>query len=865
MAEAKHPSEQLEQVGRYLVLERLEDGESKGPVMAYDTHLDRRVLLHRLEAGERAQLEHALERARRWSGVSCPHLVAVHDSFEAGASCFVTVEHVQGQPLAEWLTAKQRSWPQIQHAARGVARALEALHLAGIVHGRVCTESVVVDGAGHGHLAGFAPEPIEAEPADRASDVRALAMLVMSAATEAGCRAPRFVADAAARAADDSLPPAAALAGLARAFERDPARTRRRTAAAAVLVLALGGIALGQAKLGRSLDLACTGADQLASEVWNGDRRASIESAFHAANAPFAEHAADRALAALDARSARWADMHTRACEATQLDRTQSEEVLDRRMQCLDERREELDALAQVLESADRDTIVHAIDMVERLTPIAACEAAAISTDRAPPEIRGKVDALRTRLARVGTLRVADRYAQGLEEVESIAREAADLDYPPLVAETSLMHGRLLRGSGEPLQAVPMLEKAVRQAWIAGQPKDAMEAWVSLERVLGETLQRERESDEVWGHGLAAWERAGRGDQARADLLAARAVVMFARGKYRESAALNRQAISLRKRILPADHFDVVSSLHNLANALYMAGEGEDALATYEEVLAIWEKALGPSHPSVANVHNNMGAVYLSRGDRTRAREELQKTLEIRKAALGPDHPDVASVLENLGVVAYELGELDEAMERLQEVLAIRRKKLGEDSPSLGGPLLNIGNVLHARGDYAAARESYERAREIFVRGLGPDHPNVGIALSNIGRTLRAEGKPNQAVTYLEQALALRERALGPDHPAVGSTLGQLGQAQIEAGSPAQGRRTLERAAALWEKKLPARGDDDVASARMALARILVAAPEGRERALALARLAMEGYREASIPHEAEAAAALRFLRRHGG
>jgi tetratricopeptide (TPR) repeat protein/tRNA A-37 threonylcarbamoyl transferase component Bud32 len=809
MPEAEHGDEHFEQVGRYLLLGRFGDRDTSVPVVAYDIHLDRRVLLYRIGTDDRGHLERMLERARRWSRVVHPHLVAVHDSFEVEPFCYVTVEHVQGQPLPEWLTTTQRGWPEVQQAMRGAALSLEALHAAGLVHGRVSPESIVVDGAGHGRLAGFAPDVAGDGPTDRAADVRAFASLV----TAKNVRAPRWLADVVAQASDESVSPAVALTEIIGALDRNPARTKKRIAVAAVLALAIGGVVLGQVELRRRLDLACAGADQLAAQVWNDERRKGVETAFSAVNAPFAAHAASRVVAALDARSDKWATVHTRACEATRHDKTQSEEALDRRMQCLDERREELDALAHVFESADRDTVLRASDMVESLTPIAACETDAISTAlaAAPPAIREPVDVLRSRLARVGALNLAGKYAEGLEEAEAVAEAAAALDYQPLSAEATLMHGRLLVGSGEPLQAVPMLEKAVRRAWIAGHHAVALRAWTSLERLLGETLQREDDSDEVWGHGLAAWERAGKANEGHADLLAARAVVMFARGKYRESAALHRQAIDLRKKIFPEDHTDVVS------------------------------------------------------GERTRAREELEKTLEIREAALGPDHPHVASVLENLGVVAYHLGELDESMERLQEALAIKRAKLGPDSPSLGGPLLNIGNVLHARGDYAGAREHYERAREIFVRGLGPDHPNVGIALNNIGWTLRAQGEPHEAVSYLEQALALREKALGPEHPSVGSTLGQLGQAQIEAGNPAQGRRTLERATALWEQKPPARGDDDVASARMALARILVVVPEGRERALALARLALEGYREASLPHEAEAAAVARFVRRHGG
>jgi predicted enzyme related to lactoylglutathione lyase len=106
---------------------------------------------------------------------------------------FLVMECVDGQNLRAWATEKPRRWSEFQHVFVQAARGLAAVHAAGIVHGDVKPENVLVgrdgrvrvsdfglasavdDGlVGAGTPGYFAPERRQGRPADSSADQWAL-------------------------------------------------------------------------------------------------------------------------------------------------------------------------------------------------------------------------------------------------------------------------------------------------------------------------------------------------------------------------------------------------------------------------------------------------------------------------------------------------------------------------------------------------------------------------------------------------------------------------------------------------------------------------------------------------------------------
>jgi tetratricopeptide (TPR) repeat protein len=77
------------------------------------------------------------------------------------------------------------------------------------------------------------------------------------------------------------------------------------------------------------------------------------------------------------------------------------------------------------------------------------------------------------------------------------------------------------------------------------------------------------------------------------------AALHFAEGKKKEAEQLYRRALSIKEKILGADHPDVAMTLNNLAVFYKSCKRYDRAESLYKRSISIFEKALGPTHPKV--------------------------------------------------------------------------------------------------------------------------------------------------------------------------------------------------------------------------------------------------------------------------
>ncbi|MFP2912698.1 serine/threonine-protein kinase, partial [Pyxidicoccus sp. 3LFB2] len=128
------------------------------------------------------------------------------------------------------------------------------------------------------------------------------------------------------------------------ALQKDPAaRWTRRLQVAGSVTLLLSAVGITHAVHSRR-ERVCAGSEQALATVWGPAQQASIEAAFLATGKPFAAAAWTRVRRTLDVYTAEWMMTRTSACEATRVRREQPEEVLARRMHCLDGRLAEVAA-----------------------------------------------------------------------------------------------------------------------------------------------------------------------------------------------------------------------------------------------------------------------------------------------------------------------------------------------------------------------------------------------------------------------------------------------------------------------------------------------------------------------------------------
>jgi len=572
--------------------------------------------------------------------------------------------------------------------------------------------------------------------------------------------------------------------------------------------LALAGTGLVAAALlgyrglrGRQTSL-CQGAPAKMSAIWNPARREAVHGAFLASGVPYAEHAFGAVSAAIDRYTDEWAAGYTAACEDTRIRGEQSEDMLDRRMACLEQRRLELGAKVDVLARADRASLEKAAQTAQSLSPLRDCaDRVRLASRVMPPDVatRAQVERAWQELGRARALFESGRYGEGEPVARAVVDLATTLRYRPLEADAQLTLAQLLDAKGEYTPAEAMLRKALRAAQTGGVEDVAARAWIGLVKVVGVRQQHHAEAHEWALDAEAHLESLPSSDATLGLLLSAESDLLYQEGKFEQAVETGQKARSILERTLGAEAAPVAEVLKTIGNADADLGKTDAARADYEQARAIWEKALGPEHPAVAAAWNNLGTLQLEHESFDAALANFRRALDIWTRSLGPDHPSVAIATTNIGEALRALGDREGATAAFRSALAIRTRALGADHPLCAGNIANLGNIAHDLGDFAEAFRWYEQALEIWEKRLGPKDQRVATALTGLGDALVAQKSFAKALPLYQRALAIQEEALGPEHLYLVDALAGLGQAYLGLHQDRLARERLERALKLAE------------------------------------------------------------------
>jgi len=639
---------------------------------------------------------------------------------------------------------------------------------------------------------------------------------------------------------EDRFPSMEALLGELRAT-----RSRRRSwwpIAFAMAAAATALIVSYRSVRGRQ-EMLCRGAAAKVAGIWNTDRRGAIHRTFLSSGLPYAEHAFTTVSGVLDGYTRDWAAAYTDACEATRLRGEQSEDMLDRRMTCLEQRRMELDATADVLSHADRTVVENATQTAKSLAPVSDCgDLGRLAARVMPPDEATRVQAERSwrELGRAKALHEAGRYAEGEPLARSVVVQSEALRYLPLEADAKLAMAQFLDARGAYGDAEHMLRQALRAAQVGGVREVSAAAWIDLVRVVGVRLQRHADAHE-WARDAEAQLDALPGPSSMLGrLLSAESALLYQEGKLDDAARTGERARAILERTLGSEVAPVAEVLKTIGNAKADLGDDGGARLDYERARSIWEKALGPSHPAVAAAWNNLGNLWLESGSYDGALGHYREALRIWEASLGSDHPNVAIARTNIGETLRALGDREGAAAAFRLALSIRTRALGADHPLSAGNLANLGSVALDAGDFVEAERWFEQAGKSWEQRLGPRDFHLGTAWVGLGEALVGQKRFARALTVFERALAIDTEALGKDHPDLAEPLAGLGQAYLGLHQNERAREKLEQALSLVERQ--SNDPAVLATVRLALAQALWHSSEDRAKARALAIAARDGF-----------------------
>jgi serine/threonine protein kinase/Tfp pilus assembly protein PilF len=766
-----------------------------------------------------------------------PNVTAVYDVGMIGDQLFIAMQFIEGATLRGWLASQPRTWQEILGVLLAAGRGLAAAHAVGLVHRDVKPDNILVGANGGVWITDFGlarphqspPEPCEIDEVDNrarsACDpvVDTLSGTVlgtpayMSPEQQLGSADPRsdqfsFCLTAheallgnrpttasqtpgepvvtAAQGAQVLAVPGTVRKLLLRGCAPDPdarfsdmhillaalnrAVDRRRRVtwwlATAALLICLAGVGWW-ASIGRSSP--CGDFSEKLLQTWDADRRAAVEKKFLESHQPYAADAWASVAKSLDSYTHRLTAQYRAACEATHVSKDQSAHLLDLRMICLDQRREELRSLVQVLATAGAGVIEQAGLAVHSLSPQESCSNARLLLlkVRPPddPDLRERVLQMGRQIAAAEALRIAGKYADALVVLAEAEQDEGALAHLPSRAELLLLKGRLQVSVGKAQDAERTLRSAIWAAEAGRHDELAARAWNELTRLVGIELARFDDALLLADFAEAAIVRIGRDPILEAQRHNWLGAIRRLKGEFTLAREHLGQTLSLFDQALDQNDPRYADALLELGRVALDASDHAAALNSFRQAQQIRMAVLGESHPLTASSEKAVGSVLRKMGQFDDALETLRTALGKEKTALGENHPEVAKTLSDLGATLHDLGRDEDAKVRYLESLAILERALGKEHPEVAATLNNLGTVLATLGQYQDALDTYSRAQAIQKKVFGEGHLRVASTAMNIGGVFIRLGRLDEAEAHLRQALEIRTRVLGQDNPDVAS------------------------------------------------------------------------------------------------
>jgi tetratricopeptide (TPR) repeat protein len=521
----------------------------------------------------------------------------------------------------------------------------------------------------------------------------------------------------------------ASMEALIEALGSDPNVQRKKVAAAVAGIAVMGALGFGGWRLLADKSQVCSGGPAKLAGIWDlqkaGEpepaRHAQIRQAFIGTGKSYAPDVFATVSHALTTYAQNWANMYKDACEATQVRREQSVEVMDLRMECLQERLGGVQALTDVFGAADGEVVEKSVGAVSSLELLDRCAnvpllRAVVKPPEDPPT-RQRVAELRQRLVSLKARFDAGQWKKTGAEGPALIADVRKIGYKPLLAEALAQEGVMLVRANESSAGAQVLTEAYSVADASRHDEIRAETAAFLVHVVGYLEMRFPEAQSWATTANSVLERLGGHELVRAWLLNDLGNVLLVQGDTRGAVLMQQEGLALKEKVLGRDHPDVGFSEGNLSNALQSLGRNEEALVHVDRAISLLEKGLGSGHPELASQLNNRGEVLNALGRPREARRSFERACAIWERELGPESRLLAYGLTGIGQTylaeenaAGALVPLNRAM-RIRESLETDQAKRAETAFALARALWDA-NRDRVRAQLLAeqARESYAKA-----------------------------------------------------------------------------------------------------------------------------------------------------------
>ncbi len=645
----------------------------------------------------------------------------------------------------------------------------------------------------------------------------------------------------------------ASMADLLEVLENDPdklrtqRRAKRRRQGLVVLLVLLavfGPLAYWYFQRVRPVEN-CKDVTEKLQGVWNKGVKKRLEQSFAGTGLPYASDTALRVSQNLDRYMKNWTRLRSGVCESRWSKGTESDLSFHQKMNCFELRFREFGSLVKKFLAANSELIPRAVQASLSLSSLGICSDEMALRHSIPlPEdqdTRVKVQAVRMQVAELKTLLATGKLAEGEKLARKLKKNADELSYGPLQAETSFILGDFLSRVRKVTQAERELYESASIAAESTYIQSVMRSMVMLVFVVGYQAGRSKDGLMIARDAQLLINLAGGDRKELASLFSKQGLILSELGRYGDARKKLEQAITIDEETFGTQHPSLARDLGNLGLLLMNLGEFELSRDYLKRTLAIYEKSLGSKHPYVGYTYGNLGLVEhgLEHFDQSEAYQK--KALNLLEELYGTNHRDVAWCLTNLARLYLDEKNLDQAKLNVEKSIEIMKNIPAANKSDDAENFHILGAIELVTGNYKKAERDLQKSLVVTKELYGPEHVYVASILEDLGRLFLKTADYSRALRVLNRALSIRKKIKGQAKRELTVSMYRLGDVYAARNEYSKAEEQFENVLGICANIQCRPGD--LHGSEFGLAKVLKSRGE-KVRASKLAKKALEGFRK---------------------